>query len=425
MIDPDVLVEPDGRVHMAVYTDPEIFHLEMRRIFYQTWIYVGHVSEVAAPGDYLTTYIGQVPVIVARDEDNAINVLVNRCAHRGTTVCQRERGTANYFKCEYHGWVYNNTGKLTGVSLRRGYGEGELGEAERIGLQRLPRVDSYQGLIFASLNPDVEDLRDFLGLAKEYLDDWAAQAPDGVVSVQGGNYQLTYPGNWKLQMENNTEGYHPDFLHEAAVRVQLHNSARARAARGEAPKPRTKRIAAMEGRGIDLGGGHNLVETPQVSMLAERRYPKPFVKELTETYGEDRVGRLLGPPWRLTIFPNLGIGGSNIRVVQPLAPDSTYVRQSFVDLPTAPEEVRAHRREQEQGFYGPAGYGGPDDAEMFARMQEGFRSASAATLDPWVLFTRQSGAEEKLPNGALAADSSSEITQRAVYRGWLRYMKEA
>lgn len=424
---PTELVDAElGRVNMNVYTDAEIFHLEMRRIYYQTWIYVGHESEIASAGDYLTTYIGQVPVIVSRDEDAAIHVLINRCAHRGTTVCQRERGTANFFKCEYHGWVYNNKGALTGVSLAKGYGEGELGDAQQIGLQPVAKVDSYQGLIFASLNPDVESLPDFLGNAKPYLDDWAAQAPDGVIQVEGNAYAHTFPGNWKLQAENNTEGYHPDFLHQAAVRVQIHNSQRARAARGESTdKPvRRKRIAAMEARGYDLGGGHNLIETPQVSVLAKKRFPQEFLDELAKAYGEDRVEALLGPPWRMTIFPNLAIAGSNIRVIQPLGPGETHVRQAYVDVPTAPESVREHRRVQEQGFYGPAGYGGPDDIEMFTRMQEGFRTAQAAALDPWLLFSRQATSEETLDNGVRAADSTSEITQRAVYRGWAQYMAQ-
>lgn len=410
-----------GRVHMHAYTDQAVFAEEMRRIFHRTWIYVGHESEVTAAGDYTTSHVGQIPVILSRDEDGGLNVLVNRCAHRGTTVCQRERGTANYFKCEYHGWVYDNKGALTGVSLSRGYGDGELPAG--LGLQRLPRVDSYRGLVFACLDPDVEPLPDFLGLARPYLDDWAAQTPEESVALEGGSWRLRYNGNWKLQVENSTEGYHPDFLHQAAIRVQVHNSNRARAASGRAgEKRRPQRIAAMQGHGRDLGNGHNLVETPQVGALAARRYPADFVARLEQRYGPDRVPHLLGPPWRLLIFPNLSIAGPNIRVIQPLAVDRTAVRQHFVDLPTAPEQVRRFRREQERGFYGPAGYGGPDDVEMFERMQEGFRSASADVLDPWALFNRQLGAEEQLPSGERVGHSSSEITQRAVYRGWHRYM---
>lgn len=418
---PAELVDVDrGRVHMHAYTNAEVFHQEMRRIYYRTWIYVAHESEIAFPGDYKTTRLGQVPIIVTRDEDGGINVMVNRCAHRGTTVCQRDTGNANYFKCEYHGWVYDNKGALTGVSLRKGYDENEL-EHSTIGLQPLPRVDSYQGLIFASVNPDVEPLEEFLGLAKPYIDAWANQSPDGEIAIQGGRWQFEYRGNWKLQAENNTEGYHPDFLHQAAVQVQIYNSNRSRAAAGKEARKKTPRIAALNARGIDLGNGHNLVETPQVSILAKRRYPADYIEALIDKHGEDGLDQVL-VPWRLTIFPNLSLGGGNLRVIQPVAPDHTLVRQYYVDLPTAPEGVRAFRHDQEQGFYGQAGFGGPDDVEMFERMQEGFNSGAAEILDPWLLFNRQVTNEVPGPNGELIADSTSEITQRAVYRGWHAYM---
>ncbi|WP_460603125.1 aromatic ring-hydroxylating oxygenase subunit alpha [Jatrophihabitans fulvus] len=412
------LVDLDrGRVHMAIYSDRDVYDLEMRRIFYATWVYLGHESEIAEPGDYKTTQLGRVPIILTRGEDGEVNALVNRCAHRGATVCQRDTGNANYFKCEYHGWVYSNTGTLTGVSLRSGFADGELPSG--LGLQRLPRVESYRGLIFGSVNHAVVPLQEHLGLALPYIDDWADQTASGRVVLRGGDWKFTYNGNWKLQVENSTEGYHPDFLHQAAVRVQAHNRARVR---GPENKVRGVKIAALEGKGKDLGHGHNLVETPQVSTLMRRRFPAEFLDSLAAAHGSDRVDRLIGPPWRLMIFPNLSLAGSNVRVIQPLGPDRTAVRQYFVDLPDAPDQVRQFRLAQEQGFYGPAGYGGADDAEMFERIHEGVGSADCDVLDPWVLFSRMLTSETRSENGELVGHSTSEITQRAVYRGWHELM---
>ena len=74
----------DGAVHGKIYTDPAIFKLEMDKIFSTTWVYVGHESEIANPGDYKTTKIGSQPVIVTRSADSGqINVVLNRCRHRG------------------------------------------------------------------------------------------------------------------------------------------------------------------------------------------------------------------------------------------------------------------------------------------------------------------------------------------------------
>src|SRR5262245_49407659 len=84
------LVETD-RIHRSVYADPDIFKLEMERVFGRAWLLLGHESQVKKPGDYFTTRMGMEPVIVTRT-DKGISVLVNRCVHRGSTVCAEGRG---------------------------------------------------------------------------------------------------------------------------------------------------------------------------------------------------------------------------------------------------------------------------------------------------------------------------------------------
>lgn len=135
----------EGAVHGKIYTDPDIFQMEMDKIYSRTWVYVGHESEIANPGDYKTTQIGSQPGIVSRSADSqSINVLFNRCRHRAASVCQEESGNANAFRCAYHGWTYSNCGKLLGAPFQDGYGE-EF-KREEMGLIRVPKVDSYRGL---------------------------------------------------------------------------------------------------------------------------------------------------------------------------------------------------------------------------------------------------------------------------------------
>src|SRR5262249_15906490 len=136
----------DDRVHRLVYVDPDIFELEMKRMFYNTWVFVGHESEVAHPGDYKTMTLGRKPVILTRDASGKIFVLFNRCAHRAAIVCRQERGTSSYFRCLYHGWTYSNSGELVGVPFRSGYGEDF--KTEEFGLTRVPHVQSYRGFVF-------------------------------------------------------------------------------------------------------------------------------------------------------------------------------------------------------------------------------------------------------------------------------------
>ncbi len=85
------LVEP-GRVHRRIYADPDIFELEMERIFGRAWLFVGHASQVPKPGDYVTTELGRQPVIMTRHHDGSVRVLLNRCSHRGAKVVNERRG---------------------------------------------------------------------------------------------------------------------------------------------------------------------------------------------------------------------------------------------------------------------------------------------------------------------------------------------
>ena len=113
------MVQP-GRVHRKLYTDPEIFELEMARIFGRAWIYVGHDSQVAAPGDYIATRMGRQPVVMVRHADGEVHVVHNRCAHRGAMVVGDEAGHVDEFVCCYHGWTYDTDGRLKSVPLNHG-----------------------------------------------------------------------------------------------------------------------------------------------------------------------------------------------------------------------------------------------------------------------------------------------------------------
>jgi fatty-acyl-CoA synthase len=158
------LVESD-RVHGSLYTDPAIFQAELERIWYRTWVYVGHTSEVPEPGDYVLKAIGPQPVIMTRDKQGNVHLLLNRCTHRGNLVCDAERGNSSAFRCPYHGWTFSNTGQLLGYPFSAGYGGREL-KAE-LGLARVPRVAERHGFVFGSFAEDGLTLEEHLGAAGE------------------------------------------------------------------------------------------------------------------------------------------------------------------------------------------------------------------------------------------------------------------
>jgi phenylpropionate dioxygenase-like ring-hydroxylating dioxygenase large terminal subunit len=212
----DQLVQED-RVHRLIYTDPAIFQAEMTNIFGAVWVYLAHESQIANNDDFITTRLGLRPIIVLRDSGGTIRALFNRCAHRGTTLCRKERGSARIFTCPYHGWSYLNTGKLRAVPWPDGYACDF--KDSKFNVAQVPRVESYRGFIFATLNPDAPPLLDYLGPITQPIDEWLDRHPNGKVAVCEAN-RLKYKGNWKLAYDNSGDGYHVVFSHRSLLEME-------------------------------------------------------------------------------------------------------------------------------------------------------------------------------------------------------------
>src|SRR3981189_1756076 len=200
LYDWDELVQED-RVHRLIYTDPAIFQAEMTNIFGAVWVYLGHESQIPKNDDYITVRMGLRPIILLRDSAGKIRALFNRCTHRGTTLCRKDKGSARIFTCPYHGWSYLNTGKLRAVPWPDGYACDF--KDSKFNVAQVPRVDSYRGFIFATLNPDAPPLLDYLGPITRPIDEW-----------------LPPPPNWKLAYDNSGDGYHVVFSHRSLLEME-------------------------------------------------------------------------------------------------------------------------------------------------------------------------------------------------------------
>ena len=207
---PSELVQPD-RVHTSLYTDAKLFDVELEKVFYSTWVWVAHTSEIPDAGSYKTTSVGKQPVIVVRDRKKAVHVLLNRCRHRAATVCEGKKGKTNSFVCPYHGWSYALDGSLRGVPSPQSYAD-LLDKADHP-LVSL-RVEEYNGMIFATFKDDIEPLVDFLGPAKKWIDLFMKQGAGYPVKV-AGEHRFRFPGNWKIQLENTTDAYHFPLVHKS------------------------------------------------------------------------------------------------------------------------------------------------------------------------------------------------------------------
>jgi phenylpropionate dioxygenase-like ring-hydroxylating dioxygenase large terminal subunit len=413
---PETLVREDG-VRREIYRDPEVFALEMERIFKRTWVFMAHESELPAGGDYLTMRIGAEPVVLARGEDDEVRALVNRCRHRGAIVCERAAGNAKSFRCQYHGWTYRNDGALVGVP----YPERHSADVrDRLGLIALPRVESYRGLIFASFNPDVPPLADYLGPgAIGYIDRFLDQCLGLPLVAHRQAHRVAMDANWKLQLENGMDGYHAGFTHRSFFDVmQRRLGTSVRYASG---------LPTATSRAFRNGHCAIDPETTSRKPLMNRVATLPEATErlalLREEVGDDKyedfLGGLTGAGINVGIYPNLQLIGIHIRRIDPVSVDQTVVSVRPLLVDGAPEQVNWLRLRYHELFYGPAGFGQPDDFEMFERVE----AALGGAADGWFRFERGLGAERVVDEGdTTLGNVSDETPQRGQYKQWAALM---
>jgi choline monooxygenase len=193
------------------YFDPQVFIAEQQGVFRHSWIYVGHAAKVTQPGDYFTTDIGGVPVVVLRDKDGELRAFVNVCRHRGCTVARGE-GNAKSLQCVYHAWTYNLSGELVGVPRSKNQGEfGEAGfnpaEWPLIGAQ----LGTWGPLVFVNLDLDAPD---FEATAGEMMAEAVERGSDpSEFSEYDGRSSYPTAANWKLLVDNMVECYHCPTIH--------------------------------------------------------------------------------------------------------------------------------------------------------------------------------------------------------------------
>ncbi|MFI6283390.1 Rieske 2Fe-2S domain-containing protein [Streptomyces sp. NPDC051018] len=356
----DALVEdPDNgvyRVRRNIFTDEEIFELEMRHIFEGNWVYLAHDSQIPGVGDYFTTYIGRQPVVISRDKQGELHALINACSHRGAMLCRRKTDNRTTFTCPFHGWTFSNTGRLLKVKDPRdaGYPE-QFNKDGSHDLTRVARFAAYRGFLFGSLNPDVKPLEEHLGEAAKIIDMIVDQSPDGLEVLRGSS-TYTYDGNWKLQTENGADGYHVSATHwnYAATTAR-----------------RTSGESANDTKAMDAGGcskqkggfysfdhGHLLLWTkwldPANRPLNEKR------DELVASFGEDRADWMIGVSRNLCLYPNVYLMdqfSSQIRHFRPVSVDRTEVTIYCIAPKGESPEARAARIRQYEDFFNATGMG--------------------------------------------------------------------
>lgn len=428
----DDLVQAD-RVHRTLYTDPNIFALEMTHIFGGTWVYLAHESQIPNNNDFVTTKLGLRPLIVTRDAHGKIRALYNRCTHRGTTLCRWDKGNTKSFQCPYHGWNFLNTGQLRGVPWPDGY-TSEIRDP-KFNMAQLERVESYRGFIFGTLNPDMPPLIDWLGPITKPIDDWLDRNPGGKVVVCEAN-RLKYKGNWKLAYDNSADGYHVIYSHRSLVETEN---------RFNDPKDKEKGMAFYKGTPDKLemyvaytGNGHHFKDKrPNIEKRAGGLWAIESLHPGMEYYAE-KLRKRLGAraeaaldlagsePVNINVFPNLSLLGNHIQVFEPVSVNETnavWYGTRVEDDGTWGQEtiddINALRMRTQEGF---PNLGEVDDITNFEQIQVGL----ACLEDEWVYMNRGFGLPERFrtdAQGVIYGPATDEVFMREYIKEWKRLMQ--
>lgn len=427
---PNALVQ-HGRVHRAVYTDPDIFELEQKRIFERAWIYVGHESELPKPGDYILGQLGTQEIILVRQADGTLAGLENRCLHRGAQLAVLKKGTVRQFSCAYHAWAFGLDGALLAVPLPEGYcAESSCSQGGK-SLQRIRKVESYRGFIFASNSEVSPALKDFLGGLASALDNMVDRSPSGMLVHAGGKLHMEYLGNWKLFMENAVDLVHPMFVHGTAVLAARQHSDWAQAAgtTGQTTQmllANGLRLAEWDGVEINAhDGGHVFMggfyrdgvigPQPQDPVFNE------YLAALEGWHGATRAREIISVDrFNNLIWPTLSVNTrfQTVRVVQPLAVDRTIITSYCFRLEGAPSEMFDLSLRFLNTASSPASLVASDDLEIFERCQQGLSQG----LSDWIDISRGLSQDRQSGPRHWQGTGTSELPIRHQLAAWQHWM---
>jgi p-cumate 2,3-dioxygenase alpha subunit len=410
------------RVRRTAFVEESVLEREKRAIFDKCWLYLGHESELPNPCDFLTRSVGGRELVFNRDRAGKFHVFFNSCPHRGAMLVREPKGNALSFQCFYHGWAFNVNGRFASRFSEGNYGTDHY-EGGCANLTHVPRFEQYRGFFFVNFSAQGETLESYLAGAKDMIDLISDQGELGM-EIVGGEQQYVIKANWKLLSENSADGFHAQQTHSTYLDY-LANI-------GNLPTDpaQLKQVMAArdpnEGRGIDLGNGHAMIEYPAAWGRPAARWAPAWGEEtrelfqrkrarLIELYGRDRGDRMARLNRNIVIFPNLALNdimSLTVRTFFPESPSRMAVSSWALGVRDEPPLAREIRLNNFVEFLGPGGLATPDDVEAIESCQRGYHNLREV---PW------NDISKGMPRGK-DAQHEDEEQMRCFWREWDRRM---
>lgn len=353
----------------AIFTDPELFDLEMKHIFERNWVFLAHESQLANESAFLTLTIGRQPVLLTRNRSGELKCFINACTHRGARLCREKRGRRATFTCPFHGWTFSNDGALLNVTDEENGAYPEHFDRSDLGLREVGRLESYKGFVFASLSEDVPPLSDYLAGTKTFIDLMVDQSPEGKLEIIRGVGRYTYRGNWKMQTENGLDGYHVPTVHSNYLLTVAN-----RMTGGSTNTTKSANVSAWmktdQGGFFSFDHGHALIWNASASSASRPNFE--FVDQYKRKFGEERSRWMTETTRNLLLFPNVFLMdqvSTQVRIVRPISVDETEITTYCIAPVGESARARAMRIRQYEDFFNASGMATPDDLTEFNNCQ--------------------------------------------------------
>lgn len=405
-----------------IFSD-ESYRRELDEVFADSWLFVGHESEIPEPGDYVTRKMAADPVILVRARSGEIRVLLNSCAHRGTQLCRADVGNADAFQCMYHGWTYDTDGRLRGVPGLRQWYPPDFRRSDH-GLRRA-RVGVFQGLVFATWNSGGPSLEDYLGEFGWYLRALFGRADSGWEAV-GEPLRWISRTNWKISVENfGMDSLHLGTLHENPTRLGIFG------ATDQQPTAITSVCA----------GGHGIEATKLIDPSGARSfpgYPEELWAEFERNLSDDAAWYASNNlVCKGNVFPNLSfidlfhdytgdpsappaVAATMLRLVHPAGPFSSEVSMWILVPRDADERWKRWSQDSLVRTLGVSGTFEPDDLENTAAISAANTGRQAGRWDMLFAAGEHYGVQGEvnghtLPGQVIVSSMNAESMQRNFY----------
>jgi phenylpropionate dioxygenase-like ring-hydroxylating dioxygenase large terminal subunit len=391
------------RIPYWIYSDRDLYDEEQAKIFRgETWTFLCLEAELPRPNTFRTANLGDMPVVVTRDRDGAVHAFENRCAHRGSLLCLKERGEAREIVCVYHNWTYDLEGRLTGVAFRRGIGgKGGMPADARpdlYGPRRL-RVEIFAGLVFGTMSERVAPVEQYLGPEIAAKVRRVMKAPAKLL----GGYSQMLPGNWKLYMENVKDSYHASLLHMFFTTFRLN------------------RLSQKGGLVISEDGDHH-ISYSYTADVAGKEYEQAGMRSANTGYGQleapeliecvDEFGDGIGLQI-LSVFPGFVLQQIRnclaVRRVVPQGLERTELVWTCFGF-TDDDDAMTERRMRQSNLIGPSGLISMEDGAATGFVQRGIRGAG------------DKGSVVEM-GGSGTASEESRVSEAAVRGFWKTYRR--